>query len=152
DHPWRGVARIEPLLPTDMKELLSDVTEAIGSLTEVAEAFMLLSSAFHGARTVSPSLKDVQQLAQFALRIVKAPAMDCGAIGNPAWEHRREEIIGLVERGRSNAESLAGLQGTVEEVAWQTDLSVTRRSLATHGRSLFRWFRKDYRESVALLR
>ena len=33
DHPWKGVSRTEPLLPTDMKELQSRVAEAVGSLT-----------------------------------------------------------------------------------------------------------------------
>ncbi len=86
DHPRKGVTRSESLLPTDMKELQAGVAEAIGSLSEVAEAFALLSDAFDVARTGPPSLKDVQKLAQFALRIVKAPAMDRRAIGDPAWE------------------------------------------------------------------
>ena len=152
DHPWRGVGRTDPLLPTDMKELQAWVAEAIGSLTGVEEAHTSLSDALADARAASPSLKDVQQLAQFALRIVKAPAMDRRAIGCPTWEHRRREIGELVERGEAVAESLAGLQCTLAEVAWRTDLSGARRSLATHGRSLFRWFRKDYRQSLASLR
>ena len=152
DHPWKGVTRTETLLQADMKDLQAGVAEAIGSLSEVAEAFALLSDAFDVARTASPSLKDVSKLAQFALRIDKAPPMDRRAIGDPAWEHRRQEIRGLVERGRSVAESLAGLDGTVAEVAWQVDLTQTRRSLATDGRSLFRWFRRGYRESLASLR
>jgi very-short-patch-repair endonuclease len=152
DHPWKGVNRIEPLLPTDVAELQAGVAEAIGSLTGVAEAFTTLSASLHDAFAASPSLKDVQQLAQFALRIAKAPAMDRRAIGDPVWEGRREEIAGLVERGRACAASLAGLEGSLREDAWQADLSGTRRVLATHGRSLFRWFRKEYRESIASLR
>jgi very-short-patch-repair endonuclease len=152
DHPWKGVNRIEPLLPTDIAELQAGVAEAIGSLTGVAEAFATLSDSLLDALTASPSLKDVQQLAQFALRIAKAPAMDRRAMGHPIWESRREEIAGLVERGRACAANLAGLEGILREVAWQADLSGTRRVLATHGRSLFRWFRKEYRESVSSLR
>jgi hypothetical protein len=78
--------------------------------------------------------------------------MDHRAVGSPVWGDRREEIIDLVQRGRISAEGLAGLQDRLAEAAWQTDLSETRRSLATHGRSLFRWFRKDYRKSLAMLR
>ena len=152
DHPWKGVTRSETLLPSDVKGLQDGVTEAIGSLTEVANAFGLMAETFNVVRTASPSLRDVQKLAHFARRIVNAPAMDRRAIGDPAWAHRREEILGLVERGRSVSERMAGLQVTVAEVAWQTDLAETRRSLATHGRSLFRWFRRGYRESLASLR
>ena len=38
------------------------------------------------------------------------------------------------------------------EAAWQADLAKIRQSLSTHGRSLFRWFRRDYREAIAALR
>jgi very-short-patch-repair endonuclease len=152
DHAWRGVARIEPLLPADMRELQAGIAEAIGSLTELAGAVALLADLFNDARAAPPGLKGVQQLAQFALRLVKAPAMDRRAIGSPAWGDRREEIIDLVERARSGAEGFARLQDTVTEAAWQTDLAEARRSLATHGHSLFRWFRKDYRRALATLR
>ncbi len=94
----------------------------------------------------------MQQIAEFALRIAKAPAMDRRAIGNAVWERRNEEIGGLVERGRANSESVLQLEGTLREAAWQADLSKIRQSLSTQGRSLFRWFRRDYREAVAALR
>ena len=152
DHPWTGVSRTEPLLPTDMKELQARVAEAVGSLSGVIEAFGLLANAFDDARPKTPSLKDVQQIAEFALRIAKAPAMDRRAIGNAVWERRNEEIGGLVERGRANSESVLQLEGTLREAAWQADLSKIRQSLSTQGRSLFRWFRRDYREAVAALR
>jgi Protein of unknown function (DUF4011)/AAA domain len=152
DHPWRGVCRIEPLLPTDMKELQAGIAEAIGSLTRVGEAFATFLDALSNVRPLTPSLKDVRQLTQFALRIVEAPPMDRRAIGNPVWERRRDDIHRLVEQGRANAEGLARIEVDVSDVAWQTDLSKARQTLAGHGRSLFRWFRKDYRESVATLR
>ena len=117
DHPWKGVNRIEPLLPTDIAELQAGVAEAIGSLTGVAEAFATLADSLHDALKASPSLKEVQQLAQFALRIAKAPAMDRRAIGDPIWERRRDEIAGLIERGLACAANLAGLEGIVKEVA-----------------------------------
>ena len=52
DHPWRGVNRTEPLLPTDMKELQAGVAEAIRSLTDVAEASAKLSDAVDERPTV----------------------------------------------------------------------------------------------------
>ena len=106
DHPWKGVSRTEPLLPTDMKELQAGVAEAVGSLNGVTEAFTLFLNAFGDARPTTPSLKDVQQIAQLALRLAKAPAMDRQAMGNSVWEGRLEEIGDLVEQGRTNSESL----------------------------------------------
>ncbi len=152
DHPWKGVSRTEPLLPTDMKELQAGVAEAVGSLNGVTEAFTLFVNAFDDARPTTPSLKDVQQIAQLALRLAKAPAMDRQAMGNSVWEGRLEEIGDLVEQGRTNSESLLQLEGTLQEAAWQADLAKIRQSLSTHGRSVFRWFRRDYREAITALR
>ncbi len=152
DHPWRGVNRTEPLLPMDLKELQAGVAEAIGSLTDLVEASAKLTDAIDDPRSSSPSLKDVQQLAQFSLRVVKAPAMDRQAIGHPAWVSRRDEIARLVEQGRANAESLARLEDIWTQDAQQSDLAPIRHALEQYGRSLFRWFRRDYRESLATLR
>jgi very-short-patch-repair endonuclease len=152
DNPWKGVSRTEPLLPTDMKDLRAGVADAISCLNGVAEAHTLLVNAFNDARPTTPSLREVQQVAQLALRLAKAPAMDRQAMGNPAWETRLEEIAGLVERGRAHSESVVQLEGTLREDAWQADLAKVRQSLSTHGRSVFRWFRRDYREAIGALR
>jgi Protein of unknown function (DUF4011)/AAA domain len=152
DHPWKGVTRTEPLLPTDMKDLQAGVAEAVDSLSGVSEAFTLLVNAFDDARPTTPSLKEVQLIAQFALRVTKAPAMDRRAIGNSVWQRRLEEIGGLVDQGRINSERILQLEPILHEAAWQVDLSTIRQSLSDQGRSLFRWFRRDYREAVASLR
>ena len=151
DHPWLGVNRTEAILPADLKELQSKVSETIASLSALVDAFGRLSDVLGIARQDNSSMRDVQQLAQFAIRLVKAPPMDRQAIGSPVWDSRRDEIAGLVKQGQAHAESLAGLQGTVADIAWQTDLSATRRVLAGRGRSLFRWFRRDYRDAMASL-
>ena len=152
DHPWKGVSRTEPLLPTDMKELQAGVAEAVSFLNGATEAFTLFLDAFRDARPTTPSLKDVQQIAQLALRLTKAPAMDRQAIGNSVWEERLEAIGDLVEQGRTNSESLLQLEGTLQEAAWQADLAKIRQSLSTHGQSIFRWFRRDYRDAITALR
>ena len=151
-YPWKGVSRTEPLLPTDMKELQAGIAEAVGSLNGATEAFTLFLNAFGDARPTTPSLKDVQQIAQLALRLAKAPAMDRQAMRNSAWEERLAEIGDLVEQGRTNSESLLQLEGTLHEAAWQADLAKIRQALSTHGRSVFRWFRRDYREAITALR
>ena len=124
-----------------MKELQAGIAEAVGSLNGVTEAFTLFVNAFGDDRPTTPSMRDVQQIAQLALRLTKAPAMDRQAMGNSVWEERLQEIRDLVEQGRSNSESLLQLEETVQDAAWQADLAKIRQSLSTHGPSLFRWFR-----------
>ena len=152
DHPWKGVSRIEPLLPTDMKELQAGIVEAVGSLNGVTEALTLFVNAFADARPTTPSLNDVQQIARLALRLTKAPAMDRQAMGNSIWDERFRAIGDLVEQGQTNSESLLQLEETVHEAAWLADLAKIRQSVSTHGPSLFRWFRRDYREAIKALR
>jgi very-short-patch-repair endonuclease len=152
DHPWKGVSRTEPLLPTDRKELQTRVAEAVSCLNGAIEAFDALLSAFDDARLSTPSLRDVQQIAQFALRLTKAPEMDSRAIGNAVWQARGEEIGGLVEQGRLNSKCVLQLEPILHESAWQADLAQIRQPLSIHGRSLFRWFRADFRGAVAALR
>ncbi len=74
--------------------------------------------------------------------------MDRRAIGHPAWESAAKRSLGLVERGRTNAERLrrdsrTGCRRPPGRPTWPRP----GRSLATHGRSLFRWFRSDYRRA-----
>jgi very-short-patch-repair endonuclease len=152
EHPWRGVSRTAPLLPTDIKELQARVAEAIGSMTGLAEATERLTDAIQGARTAGPCLEDLRRLERFALRLIEAPTLDRRAIGNPAWVGRREEIARLVDRGRANSERFTAIKSRWTDDAWEADFSTIRRSLASRGRSLFRWFRRDYRESLATLR
>ena len=113
EHPWRGVNRTEPHLPTDMKELQTGVAEAIGSLTGVAAAFTLLSDAFNDARH---GFSEPERRA--ATRSIRPPHRQgtrdgsFRAIGNPVWEGRHEEIAGLIEQGSCEcAANLDGLEG-----------------------------------------
>ena len=152
DHPWKGVGRTEPLLPTDVKELRGWIVEAVEALTGVQQKFTTLVQSLSETRAASFCLQDLKQIAQLARRVAEAPVMDRRAIGSLVWATRHQEIDALVVRGKANAERLGKLHGIVADVAWSTDLSATRQALATHGRSLFRWFRKDYRQSLASLR
>lgn len=152
EHAWRGVNRADPILPEDQRRLRAKLDEIRASLSAIAEAFERISESLDLPRSDAHGLLDAQRLAQLALRVEKAPPMDRQAIANPAWNSQREEITRLVEAGRAGAETRAKLQETLAEIAWRTDLAATRRSLAAHGRSLFRWLRRDYRDALATLR
>ncbi|MDB5348771.1 MAG: hypothetical protein JWN86_18 [Planctomycetota bacterium] len=152
DHAWRGVTRTEPILHGELRDLLAKVRDSLATLADVHAASALLSGSVGLPAPDAPSLRDVRQLSQLASRLVNAPAMDRGAIANSVWQSRREEITRLVKQGEEYASGVAELRKSVADVAWQTDLSATRIALASHGRSLFRWFRRDYRAAIAMLR
>ena len=78
--------------------------------------------------------------------------MDRGQIGHPIWDTKRDQVAELVKRAGPGCRPSVAEWDKVADVAWQTDLSATRRHLAGYGRSLFRWFNRDYREAVATLK
>ena len=152
DHPWRGVNRKPTLLPADRKALEVKIASAVQALSAVMEACQKLVEVLGLPLQPQAGLKDLEQIAQLARRIAKAPAMDRSVIAHPVWKTRPVELAVLVQEGRACTEGLNQLQETVSQVAWETDLAGVRRSLAAHGGSLFRFLRKDYRESLATLR
>jgi very-short-patch-repair endonuclease len=151
-HPWRGVKRTEHILPGDRGALLSEVADTVASLNAVLGAYAQISEILGLPQEDAPCMRAVERLAQFALRIVKAPPMDRQAIASAAWISRRDEISALVQQAQERAETRLKLQGMLGDVAWQFDLSATRLALAGHGRSLLRWLRRGYRDAVAMLR
>ncbi|CAN5764844.1 hypothetical protein BH23PLA1_BH23PLA1_06840 [soil metagenome] len=152
EHPWRGINRVEPILPVDRLELLSQIKETAGPLSTVLDAGNELSEILGLPTLVTSSLKDLKQVAQFAEHLVQAPAMDRQAILDPVWQDRRAEIDALLRQGQTMTEGRSRLDGIVAMVAWETDLAEVRKLLSAHGRSFWRWFRKDYRQAVATLR
>ena len=51
------------------------------------------------------SIRDAERLAQFAIRLNKAPPLDRKQIAESAWETNAPEIARLVEHGQSLAET-----------------------------------------------
>jgi very-short-patch-repair endonuclease len=151
-HPWRGVTRLDPILPADLHHLLSKGAAITSTLAAVRDAAEQLAQTFGLPGESAATLKGVQQLGQLARRIEAAPELDRSQVANAAWTASRDAIAELVQRGQSLASAHRSLQGKIAETAWQTDMAATRRSLAAHGRSLFRWFWRDYRAAVAALR
>jgi len=149
DHPCRGFRRIEPVSHGDTDGSLTLVSESIESLREILGLSRQLEESLCLETRPDGSLRDIQQLAQLALRIVKAPRMDRSQIDNPIWETRQGEIAQLVKQGQALRANRIELEGKISDVAWSTDLAAARRHLAAYGGSFFRWFNRDYREAVA---
>ncbi len=152
DHPWRGVRRVEPILHAELRELADGLVEAIKSLDTVVGAATELERDLGLPAQPDRHLRDVQQLAQYAIRLVNVPPMDRDGIRSPVWDTKWEHVAELIERGQTLDAGRSVAEGKVADVAWRTDLSATRRHLAGHGRSLFRWFVSDYRAAVVTLK
>ena len=133
DHPWRGVNRTDPILPADQKALQSAVAEAARALTAALAASETLLDALELPGHQAPTLRDIQQLTQFAQRLTKAPALDRSAIASPVWGTRRDAIASLVTEGQALARARSGLQGSLTDQAWKTELEPARLALAARG-------------------
>jgi very-short-patch-repair endonuclease/DNA polymerase III delta prime subunit len=151
-HPFRGVKRAVPLAEGQSGGLLGQISEAIESLRAVLEVACQLEEVLRIEPRPAASLNDIQQLAQLALRIVKAPRLDRSHLTHSVWDTSRDRVAEVVKQGQAHAATRAELDGKVAEVAWQTDLNAARRHIAGRGGSLFRWFNRDYREAVVTLK
>ena len=152
EHPWWGVGRDSHLLPNDLKQLVGQIDGAILSLETIVDAVQRLADALAVPVPDALSLRDVKRLSDLGLKLMNAPAMDHRQMANPVWETRRDEIVRIVEQGQALAAGQSALAETASPLAWQTDLEATRRGLAAHGHSWFRWLRRDYRKAMATLR
>lgn len=140
-HPWYGVRRVTPLLPTDLTALEQRLQAIQAGLGEIQEHATRLAATFHIAwRPEEESFRSVQRLANLAKQLSSLPEMDRAALANVAWEQSRDPIHRLLERGRELSQCRRELEGLVAPVAWQIDVTQVRVDLATTGHSLFRWF------------
>jgi hypothetical protein len=103
DHSWCGVNRAEPILHAELNEFLAKLDDAVRSLRQITGAGEELANLLGLAQDIDFRIKDAQQLAQFAIRLVNAPSTDLTHIVDPVWEERAPEIARLVEKGRGLA-------------------------------------------------
>lgn len=152
EHAWYGVGRTEPILPAERRDLESKIALAVRALSATLEGCRSLAYALGVSLPSDAGLKDLQHVAQLAVRIRRAPNLDASTAAHPAWKTRRPDLAALVREGRACIEARDRLSETVAQVGWETDLTGVRRNLATHGRSFLRFLRKDYREALSTLR
>ena len=128
------------------------MAETIDSLLAVLNSASDLERSLHVEPRPDAGLKDVEQLVQLAISVLKAPRMDRCQIGHGVWESRRELLSEIVKQGHTFSAMRIELGEKVAEVAWQTDLADARRYIAGYGRSFLRMFNRNYREAVATLK
>jgi hypothetical protein len=149
-HPWRGVERAEPILPSDRKSLMGQIDQVLSQLTEVTSGAQKLTELLR-VSSQDLTFKTLNVLADLGQGLLAAPPMDRSALANDVWETQREGINGLVRRGSDTAEARAELDNLVNNSAWEADWSTLRQRL-TRGWWVFRWLKRDYRNATKLLR
>jgi very-short-patch-repair endonuclease len=150
--PWRGVSLDQPLLPSDLKRLLSQFCELRLWLTETLETARSIASQLHISDSSPMNIRSVRMLGRLVEKLLDAPPIDRAQIVHPVWDEQRQAITELVKNGRALHDCQSQLAGVVADIAWQTEFSSVRRELAGYGRSWFRWLRGSYRGAVATLR
>lgn len=152
DTDVEEIARaLEPLdrsTPVGAFERARSLAERSVSINDLATR---LSKALGRSETPS-SLAKLETLAQVGDRVSDAPDADPTAFAQDLWD-------GGVDRASDLANAVKSLEGSRSEIgsalsdsAWNADLSDARRSLATHGISLFRIFNSEWRSADRLVR
>lgn len=139
-HIWRGVG-LDAVLPQDITRL------AIGARDIRARLSAWHSVVEQLARRIGAPVHawdDVQRLLRLANAVLQSPAMDRRSLASRPWEQQRDAISQLVADGCAFQEARKVEPLLVAE-AWDQDLRQVRHALNAHGRSWFRFFKREYR-------
>lgn len=148
-HPFRGVM-LDAMLPMDQqrwRERLPDVAalldDVIAANHELAERMTL-----HPAEHFSAMREHIA----LAERINAMPPCDRAALGHDAWTTRTTDLADIFETATILNSTHQQLDPLISDAAWDTDVANTRRDLAAHGRSFFRYLNGAYRRAKAEFR
>jgi very-short-patch-repair endonuclease len=148
-HPWRGVG-LASVLPMDLERLARELPGVEAKVRELTAAAGQLAAT---VRCPPPAtLRQIEALIDLVRRLAAAPPADRQALAGDVWRRQRAAIGALVRNGLRYAKCRKRLAHLVSHAAWSTDVRTTRAALAAHGRSLFRWFHREYRKARAALR
>ena len=148
ESKWLGV-NAHNLLPTDVDRIRASIGNLVKRLDELIPMTDELSNRLNvgNAETASHS----SQLARLAQAVVAAPPMDRKAFGDSCWAEATSQIEELVNKGKSLKNTSKDFEGVVADVAWDTDVTGTRKALAAHGKSPFKLFIPAYHRANSQL-
>ena len=147
-HPWRGVG-LRAVLPQDVRRILTNVETLQGPLNDWVGRIQELSTELG---VTCSSVNEVQQLVDLARLVFRAPPADLTGVTSPCWTKRPQAVRKLIETGERLVEVESQVGAVLIPEALDKDLSQIRTSLKAHGNSVFRLFRREYREAVSRLR
>lgn len=146
---WRGVQR-EGLLPLDVPPLRPRWESTRTHLAAAREAGRALATAL---KVTEPTTwAEAHQQGVWAEHLARAPMLDRASVGAAIWDGPLAGIRALVEAGQRYAAAVRDVGEHVTASAWEQDFEPVRVALATHGRSLFRFLKGEYRRALAALR
>lgn len=143
-NPWRGIA-LRASLPSDRKRLEDSLAQADAQTRDLEQSLQHLSAMLGTDPAVS--MTEASHMAVVAAMLGTVPSGDLSCLTNAVWREGPERIRCLVNRGKNLSAVQTQLESVFVEEAWSWDPRSTRKILETHGHSLFRIFRKAYRDA-----
>lgn len=148
-HPWRGVQH-PPVMRPQAEDLVASAAPIPTAIQGVRNAAMALAEALQ--LPAAPTLNELEQQCEISERLAAAPDFDRATIGAGVWSAGLDTLREGVRNGRRLAEVRARRAAAVVDLAWDTDWTSQRLTIAGQGKSLFRWLNGPYRQALAQLR
>ena len=111
-------------MPADVRQLQSRLTDFRGALQAIVDGVRTVAGQLRIRGQDEPHLRAAELLARLATKVVEAPPMDRGALGDPVWENELRAVEELVGQGQELAAQGSRLEGIVAEIAWETEVWV----------------------------
>jgi very-short-patch-repair endonuclease len=126
-HIWRGID-LPVVLPPDEQRITARILHISGELDRMRAEQAAIAKVLE----VSPpdTIRGLDALAALAIRVVGAPNLTPDALGAPEWDTEAQAINALLAAGRRHAELVTALSSTFNDLAWTTDVTVARATLA----------------------
>lgn len=152
-HPWRGVRRTLPLLPSDLDGLRRRIEQTLVQLNEAQAASRKLSELMAVRMPEVPTLEMLETLHRLGEWVAALPdGADRKAMAGDLWNQDVAGIASIVTRGPNWEKDHNEVDAKVAPSGWDADIGKIRRAIAGHGRSWLRWLNSDYRRAVAEFR
>jgi very-short-patch-repair endonuclease len=148
EHPWHGVRR-QQILPID----LPDIADAIQYLTQkVGETQQLAASlAEHILSPPPATLEDALRLLATAQHATQVPKLDPISLTHEGWNNL-PSLLEIVSLGEQLQAAQPEINNLFNATALKVDAAALTHTVATHGKSVFRIFRREYRQAISKLK
>lgn len=148
-NPWRGVSH-----PPVMRPQAEDLVAATSSLTAALEKIHSVAAALAEALALPApqTLAELDRQCTIAERLAGAPEFDRSTIGSGVWSAGLDSLREALRSGRTLSDVRARRASSVVEMAWDSDWTSQRLTIAGQGKSLLRWLNGPYRQAVNQLR
>jgi very-short-patch-repair endonuclease len=148
-HAWYGVER-DIILNIDLPRIEQMVADARDSVSTLMEAIADTAALLQQPPPDNFSYAEV--LRHNARHAVEAPPADVAALGHAYWSTDTDRLRRAVDAGRELSTSQAEVDKLFNPRANDVDAAALAGSLSKHGKSLVRFFNKQYKQTLASTR